>query len=72
MGFPTVRQSYLEGMAGEAEAELPAHYHGLHGAPAVSTHRAPHQRAVSLHQHLDAALERVTASAQTHLCQNKS
>lgn len=57
------RNPYLESVAGEAQAQLPAHHHGLHGSPALTAHSAPHQRAVPLRQHLHAALVRVTATA---------
>ena len=65
--FPPTMHSYLESVAGEAQAQLSAHHHGLHGPPALTAHRPPHQRAVPLHHHLHTALERVTASAQTQL-----
>lgn len=64
---PGERQPHLEGVAGEAEAQLPTHHHGLHRPPAVAAHRPPHQGAVPLHQNLHAALVRVPTSAQSQL-----
>lgn len=68
-GFPTPGccDSYLESVAGEAQAQLSADHHGLHGSPALAAHRPPHQRAVPLHQHLHAALVGVAAATQTQL-----
>lgn len=62
-----MRAVYLEDVAGEAQAQLPADHHGLHGPPAVAAHRPPHQRAVPLRQHLHAALEGAPTAAQTQL-----
>lgn len=66
------RDSYLESVASEAESQLSADHHGLHGPPAIAAHGPPHQRTVPLHQHLHAALVRVTTSAQTQLQAGKT
>lgn len=66
------RDSYLESVASEAESQLSADHHGLHGPPALAAHGPPHQRAVPLHQHLHAALVWVTPSAQTQLQAGKT
>lgn len=66
------RDSYLESVASEAESQLSAYHHGLHGPPAIAAHGPPHQRTVPLHQHLHAALVRVTTSAQTQLQAGKT
>lgn len=65
--LPGCRDSYLESIAGETQAQLSADHHGFHGSPAFTAHRPPHQRAVSLHQHLYTALIGVTPSTQTQL-----
>lgn len=36
-GIPT----YIDGVHGIATPQLPAHHHGLPGAPACAAHRAP-------------------------------
>lgn len=54
-------------MAGEAQAQLPTHHHGLHRAPVLAADRAPPQRAVAFRQNLHPALVRVAAAAQTQL-----
>ena len=64
--------SYLEGVASEAESQLSTDHHGLHGSPAIAAHGPPHQRTVPLHQHLHAALVGVTTSAQTQLQAGKT
>ena len=56
-----LQRSYLESVAGKAQAQLPADHHGLHGPPAVAAHCAPHQRAVLLCQDLHTTLIGVTA-----------
>lgn len=66
------RDSYLESVASEAESQLSADHHGLHGPPAIAAHGPPHQRTVPLHQHLHAALVRVTTSTQTQLQAGKT
>lgn len=58
---------HLKSVAGEAQAQLPTHDHGLHGSPALAAHRPPHQRAVPLHQNLHTALVGGAPSAQTQL-----
>lgn len=59
--------THLEGTAGKAQAQLPTHHHGLHGAPALAAHGAPHQGAVLLHQDLHAALERAPSTTEAKL-----
>lgn len=59
--------AHLEGMAGEPQAQLPTHHHGLHGAPVLAADGAPLQSAVALCQDLHPALVRVAAAAQTQL-----
>lgn len=69
---PGCCDSYLESVAGEAQAQLSADHHGLHGSPAFAAHRPPHQRAISLHQHLYTTLMGVTTTTQTQLCVQKT
>lgn len=59
--------SYLEGIAGKAQAELPADHHGLHDAPVLTAHLPPYEGPVSLHQHLHPALVGVSAPIQAQL-----
>lgn len=59
--------SHLEGVAGKAQAQLPADHHGLHNAPVLTTHRPPYEGPIPLHQHLHSALVRVPAPVQAQL-----
>lgn len=59
----SISKSYLESVICEAQAELSADHHGLHRPPAVAADCAPNQRAVSVCQHLHAALVGVPPSA---------
>lgn len=61
------QRAHLEGMAGKAQPQLPAHHHGLHRAPVLAAHRAPPQGPVALGQHLHPALVGVAAAAQPQL-----
>jgi len=59
--------THLEGMAGKAQPQLPAHHHGLHGAPSLAADRAPTQRAIAFRQHLHPALVWVATTNQAQL-----
>lgn len=65
--MPCSCDSYLESAAGEAQPQLPADHHGLHGSPAFAAHCPPHQRAVSLHQHFYTALIGITPPTEAEL-----
>lgn len=67
-----LRAAHLEGAASEAQAQLSTHHHGLHGAPALAAHRAPHQSPVLLHQDLHAALKRAPSTTEAKLCRGHS
>lgn len=58
---------YLESVIGEAEAQLSADHHGLHGSPTLAAHGSPDQRTVPLGQHLHAALVRVSTAVEPQL-----
>lgn len=59
--------AHLEGVAGKSKAKLPTDHHGLHGAPALTTHCAPHQGTVPLCQDLHPPLKRIPSSAEAEL-----
>lgn len=61
--------TYFQPMVGVSQAQLPAHYHGLLGAPAVSTQQPPALGPVGERlEHLHAPLVPGPPPSDTHLC----
>lgn len=59
--------THLQGMAGEAQPQLPADDHGLIEPPLGTAHRTPPQLALHRHQHLHDALLGAAPPGQAHL-----
>lgn len=60
-------ETYLDGMAGKAQAKLSTGHHGFAEAPVVTAHGPPALDAVHLHLHLHHPLLGAAPTSQTHL-----
>lgn len=60
-------ETYLDGMAGKAQAKLSTGHHGFAEAPVVAAHGPPALDAVHLHLHLHHPLLGAAPTSQAHL-----